>query len=131
MSCWILAHFLSTAVDCRGQVMLLFWKLVQQTQTSKPLETTRHHNQNYWSFHPSELIYFALFTMRHPVGRLLARSAFIILTKYVVHSKGQVISEGHFDVIVLSKIWMKSVKYFVHISAIRWLQNILLRLPEL
>ena len=30
----------------------------------KPLGTIF---QNYWSFYPSELIYFALFTMRHPV----------------------------------------------------------------
>ena len=36
---------------CRGQVMLLFWKLVQQTQTSKPLETSRHHN-------PTKLLVF-------------------------------------------------------------------------
>ena len=31
----------------------------------KPLGTTTQ--QNYLSFYPSELIYFALFTMRHPV----------------------------------------------------------------
>ena len=31
----------------------------------KPLGTI--FQQNYWSFYPSELIYFALFTMRHPV----------------------------------------------------------------
>ena len=30
--------------------------------------------QNYWSFYPSELIYFALFTMRHPV-----RAVFLIV----------------------------------------------------
>ena len=32
----------------------------------KPLRTIIQ--QNYWSFYPSELIYFAFFTMRHPVG---------------------------------------------------------------
>ena len=42
MSCWILAHFLSTAVDCRGQVMLLFWKLVDEAQILKTPEATRH-----------------------------------------------------------------------------------------
>ena len=31
----------------------------------KPLGTIIQ--QNYWSFYPSELIYFAFFTMRHPV----------------------------------------------------------------
>ena len=29
---------------CWGQSMLLFWKLVDKTQISKPLEPTRHHN---------------------------------------------------------------------------------------
>ena len=29
---------------CWGQLMLLFWKLVHETQISKPLEATRHHN---------------------------------------------------------------------------------------
>ena len=29
---------------CWGQLMLLFWKLVDETQMSKPLEATRHHN---------------------------------------------------------------------------------------
>ena len=28
---------------CWGQPMLLFWKLVDETQISKPLEATRHH----------------------------------------------------------------------------------------
>ena len=28
---------------CWGQLMLLFWKLVQETQMSTPLEATRHH----------------------------------------------------------------------------------------
>ena len=28
---------------CWGQPMLLFWKLVDETQISKPLELTRHH----------------------------------------------------------------------------------------
>ena len=29
---------------CWGQSMLLFWKLVDETQISKPPEPTRHHN---------------------------------------------------------------------------------------
>ena len=29
---------------CWCQPMLLFWKLVDETQISKPLEATRHHN---------------------------------------------------------------------------------------
>ena len=29
---------------CWGQPMLLFWKLVDETQISKPPEPTRHHN---------------------------------------------------------------------------------------
>ena len=41
--------------------------------------------QNYWCFYPSELIYFALFTMRHPVSptfylwkRLMKKSFFYV-----------------------------------------------------
>ena len=30
--------------ECWGQPLLLFWKLVDETQTSKPLKPTRHHN---------------------------------------------------------------------------------------
>ena len=29
---------------CRGQLMLVFWKLIDETQISKPLEGTRHYN---------------------------------------------------------------------------------------
>jgi hypothetical protein len=48
--------------------MLLFWKLVDETQISKPPEPNRHHNSiNYESIYPSELFYFAYFNMRHPV----------------------------------------------------------------
>ena len=34
----------------------------------KPLSTI--NQQNYWSFYPSELIYFTLFNMRHPVVQM-------------------------------------------------------------
>ena len=55
---------------CLGQPMLLFWKLVDETQISKPPEPTTHHIQwNYGSFYPSELIYLFHFNMRYPVGR--------------------------------------------------------------
>ena len=33
-----------SARSCWGQQMLLFWKLVHETQTSKPPEATRQHN---------------------------------------------------------------------------------------
>ena len=50
-----------------GQPMLLFWRLIHELKIFyflKPLGTITW--QNYWFFYPSELIYFAIFTMRHP-----------------------------------------------------------------
>ena len=53
---------------CWGQPRLLFWKLVDETQISKPLQLIRHQNsKKYWSFYPSELNYFSHFSMRYPV----------------------------------------------------------------
>ena len=54
---------------CWGQQMLLFWKLVDETQMSKPPKATRHHNSTKLLIllPRSELIYFVFFTMRHPV----------------------------------------------------------------
>ena len=37
---------------CWGQPMLLFWKLVDETQNSKPPEATRHHNSSKFSILP-------------------------------------------------------------------------------
>ena len=42
---------------CRGQPILLFWKLVDETQMSKPPKLTRHRiffKKRYWSFYPTE-----------------------------------------------------------------------------
>ena len=49
---------------CWGQLMLLFWKLVDETKMGKPPE---HTEQNYQSFYPSEQFTLDHFTMRHPV----------------------------------------------------------------
>ena len=46
--------------------MLLFLKLVDETQILRPPEPTRPHSY-IKLLNPSELIYFALFNMRHPV----------------------------------------------------------------
>ena len=41
----ILLNFSTFPVrGCWGQLMLLFWKLVHETQISKPLKATRQHN---------------------------------------------------------------------------------------
>ena len=53
---------------CWGQPMSFFWKLVDETQISKPLEATRHHkSKKYWSFYLSEPFSFDHFTLIHPV----------------------------------------------------------------
>ena len=57
---------------CWGQPMLLFWKMIDETQISKPPEATTHHDsRNYGPFYPSEPFTFAHFNMRHPVNQLL------------------------------------------------------------
>ena len=48
--------------------MLLFKKLVDETQMLKPLEPTRQ--ENIWSFYTSEPITLDRCTMRHPVENL-------------------------------------------------------------
>ena len=65
----IMLNFRTFSVGgCWGQPRLLFWKLVDETQISKPLEPIRHQNsKKYWSFYPSELNYFSHFSMRYPV----------------------------------------------------------------
>ena len=53
---------------CWGQPMLLFWKLVDETQMSTSNEATKHPtSKKCWSFYPSEPFSFTRFTMRHPV----------------------------------------------------------------
>ena len=49
--------------------MLLFLKQIEETQMSKPLEATRHHNSTKLSFYPSEPFSFVHFNMIHPVKR--------------------------------------------------------------
>ena len=51
---------------CWGQPMLLFCKLVDETQMSNPPEATIIQ-ENYWSFYPSEPFRITHFKMRHPV----------------------------------------------------------------
>ena len=49
--------------------MLLFLKVVDETQMPNPPEATRHHDQeNYRSYYPSEPFRITRFTMRHPVS---------------------------------------------------------------
>ena len=55
-----------------------WWKKLKYPNLLKPLGTIIQ--QNYWCFYPSELIYFALFTMRHPVGPLPFRAYLFSLT---------------------------------------------------
>ena len=55
---------------CWGQPMVLFWKLVDETQISTPPKATRHHNSTkYWFFYPSEPFSYDHFKMIHPVLR--------------------------------------------------------------
>ena len=62
----ILAPFLSEAVeDSRCYFFEDWFMKLKIYNLLKPLGTITQ--QNYWSFYPSELIYFAFFTMRHPV----------------------------------------------------------------
>ena len=65
----ILAPFLSEAVeDSRCYFFEDWFMKLKIYNLLKPLGTITQ--QNYWSFYPSELIYFAFFTMRHPVNIL-------------------------------------------------------------
>ena len=53
---------------CWGQLMLLFWKLVDETQMSTAPKATSHHSSRIsQSFYPSEPFRISHFTMRHPV----------------------------------------------------------------
>ena len=44
--------------------------------------------QNYGSFYPSELIYLALFTMRHPVIKNVKEDVGVQLVLFSGHTKG-------------------------------------------
>ena len=62
----ILAPFLSEAVEDSWCYFFGNWFVkLKFPNLLKPVGTIIQ--QNYWSLYPSELIYFALFTMRHPV----------------------------------------------------------------
>ena len=62
----ILAPFLSEAVeDSRCYFFENWFMKLKIYYLLKPLGTITQ--QNYWFFYPSELIHFAIFTMRHPV----------------------------------------------------------------
>ena len=52
---------------CWGHPMLFFSNLVDETQMSKPPKATRHHQENYQHFYPSEPFRILRFQMRHPV----------------------------------------------------------------
>jgi hypothetical protein len=61
-----LAPFLLEAVEASWCYFFENWfKKLKIYNLLKPLDTIIQ--QNYWSFYPSELIYFAFFTMRQPV----------------------------------------------------------------
>ena len=68
----ILAPFLSEAVEASRCHFFENWLMKHKfPNLLKPLGTIIQ--QNYWSFYPSDLIYFAIFTMRHPVARFSNR----------------------------------------------------------
>ena len=55
---------------CWGQPILLFWKLVDETQMVKPPEPTIYHNsKKYLILLPLRAIYLDRFIMRYPVWR--------------------------------------------------------------
>jgi hypothetical protein len=56
ISCWIFSTF--SVGGCWGQPMLHFWKLVDETQISKPPEPTRHHNAIKWSLQNLNFLFF-------------------------------------------------------------------------
>ena len=63
--CYLIS-FLSEAVEASRCYFFENWLMkLKCPHLLKPLGTIIQ--QNYWFFYPSELIYFALFTMRHPV----------------------------------------------------------------
>ena len=65
--------------------MLLFQKLVDETQISTPPEDTRYHNsRKYWSFYPSEPFRMLNFNMRYPVP---TSEPVILRRKSIVHYK--------------------------------------------
>ena len=65
----IILNFSTFSVgDCWGQQILLFWKLIDKTQISKPLESASYRNSTkLLIFLPSEPFTFTRFTIRHPV----------------------------------------------------------------
>ena len=65
----ILATFLSEAVEDSWCYFFENWFMkLKIYDLLKPLGTITQ--QNYWSFYPSDLIYFIFFTMRHPVEKI-------------------------------------------------------------
>ena len=64
---------------CWGQLMLLFWELINETQMGKTPEPTRHHNSRI-SFYPSEPFTLDHFTMRHPVYNKIST---VFMPRYV------------------------------------------------
>ena len=67
---WYLIPFPSEASKASGYYFFEIWSIkLKFPNILKPLRTMIQ--QNYWSFYPSELIYFAFFTMRHPVVCLI------------------------------------------------------------
>ena len=63
---WYLIYFLSEAVEASRCHFFENWLMKHKcTNLLKPLGTI--NQWNYWFFYPLELIYFALFNMRHPV----------------------------------------------------------------
>ena len=61
---------------CWGQSMSFFFEnwLMKHKCTNLPKPIGTINQWNYWFFYPSELIYFALFNMRHPVVYLIKNS---------------------------------------------------------
>ena len=67
----IFTDFSTFSVGGRGgQLMLFFWKLIRETQISKPPEATRYHNSTKLSiFLPLRVIYFSTFQYDTPLRK--------------------------------------------------------------
>ena len=101
----ILAPFLSEAVeDSRCYFFEDWFMKLKIYNLLKPLGTITQ--QNYWSFYPSELIYFALFTMRHPVCEFVS-------TKISLKRKKTICFISSPSIILEFKWWAQKLHWFL------------------
>ena len=114
MACCIWAPFLSEAVEASWCYFFENWFMkLKFPNLLKPLGTI--FQQNYWSFYPSELIYFVLFTMRHPVNA----------TSKIISHPCELLDTS----CIFPRVWFKP--FLKCPSTISHLENILLQCKEL